>query len=289
MSSAYHVNFIIEKRQFNRALCSKIAYSLLTAHKDELSIENITNNKIPVAFPKQTPSDIREQMEKEIEAAVYSPHKDLKAWLENEIDEFHSGGNGAGIASLGGGPSVWKIYDRPDKVEVTSFGHKIADTLESWGYNIPIDKVVIVMGIGLNEIFWDDDCHEAEHQHRIAKNINNLVRDAITIYNAVHPSIGVCSFDNDPSIITTIPTSAEHITWLTFFGPELVNKFGREKLLSAPAYKIEKLSDGGILIVSGPTPFGNKKSEYFEEWSTVSCQDKIAKHLGLQEWGVKQK
>ncbi|HIH09985.1 MAG TPA: hypothetical protein HA254_04940 [Candidatus Diapherotrites archaeon] len=283
MSTAYHINFIIEKKQFNRVLCSKIAYSLLTAHKDELGTEHIRNNKIPAVFLKQTPSGIREQMEKEIEAAVYSPHKDLKAWLENEIDLFYSGRNGEGLASVYGGASVWKVYDRPDKVEVTSLGHKIADTLKSWGYNIPIDKAVIVMGLGLNEIFWADDCHETEYQRRIAKNINNLVKDAITIYNAIHPIAGACSSDNDPSIITTIPTNAEHITWLNFFGPELTKKFGREKLLSAPTYKIVEFSDGGMLLMSGPTPFGNKKSEYFDEWNTIECQDKIAKHLGLRK------
>ncbi|MFH1450760.1 MAG: hypothetical protein ABIF92_02160 [archaeon] len=42
--------------------------------------------------------------------------------------------------------------------------------------------------------------------------------------------------------------------WLAYFGPELVEKIGEEKLLSAPSYKTEKL-DNGVLVLFSPLPF----------------------------------
>ncbi|ELZ26992.1 hypothetical protein C475_08656 [Halosimplex carlsbadense 2-9-1] len=44
------------------------------------------------------------------------------------------------------------------------------------------------------------------------------------------------------------------VSWLTLFGPELVVEYGREWLLSAPAWKREELDDGAILLVASPDP-----------------------------------
>ncbi|ELZ26983.1 hypothetical protein C475_08611 [Halosimplex carlsbadense 2-9-1] len=44
------------------------------------------------------------------------------------------------------------------------------------------------------------------------------------------------------------------VSWLMLFGPELVAEYGREWLLSAPAWKREELDDGAILLVASPDP-----------------------------------
>jgi hypothetical protein len=41
--------------------------------------------------------------------------------------------------------------------------------------------------------------------------------------------------------------------WLTLFGPPYVKLFGRERLLSAPAYKVEELAYGGITLQLTPS------------------------------------
>jgi len=44
------------------------------------------------------------------------------------------------------------------------------------------------------------------------------------------------------------------VSWLTLFAPELVDEYGREWLLSAPAWKRQELDDGGIMLVASPDP-----------------------------------
>ena len=45
-----------------------------------------------------------------------------------------------------------------------------------------------------------------------------------------------------------------HIYRVNFFGPELVEKFGKKKLLSVPAYKVEELKDG-VMFLRSPLPY----------------------------------
>lgn len=59
-----------------------------------------------------------------------------------------------------------------------------------------------------------------------------------------------------------LPVTAESLaenrigyaTWLMLFPPAMVETYGRETLLEAPAWHVEELDDGGILLVSTPNP-----------------------------------
>ncbi len=44
-----------------------------------------------------------------------------------------------------------------------------------------------------------------------------------------------------------------HIFWANFFGPPYVERYGRDFLLGAPGWRVEELSDGGILYVLSPS------------------------------------
>jgi hypothetical protein len=44
------------------------------------------------------------------------------------------------------------------------------------------------------------------------------------------------------------------VFWLNVFGPKLVEAVGRERLLSTPAWRVEELPNGCILLVLWPTP-----------------------------------
>lgn len=44
------------------------------------------------------------------------------------------------------------------------------------------------------------------------------------------------------------------VSWLMLFGPEMVEEYGREWLLDAPAWKRTELDDGGIMLVASPDP-----------------------------------
>jgi hypothetical protein len=44
------------------------------------------------------------------------------------------------------------------------------------------------------------------------------------------------------------------IYWANFLGQNFVEKLGRSRLLSAPCYKVEELTDGGLLFLTGHSP-----------------------------------
>jgi len=43
------------------------------------------------------------------------------------------------------------------------------------------------------------------------------------------------------------------VFWLNVFGPKLVETVGRERMLSTPAYRVEELPNGAVLLVTWPT------------------------------------
>lgn len=56
----------------------------------------------------------------------------------------------------------------------------------------------------------------------------------------------------------------QHIYTINFLGPEIVEKLGRERILSAPAWRNEPLDDGGVLLIPDNTyylhiPFAYKR------------------------------
>ncbi|EPX57483.1 hypothetical protein D187_006658 [Cystobacter fuscus DSM 2262] len=44
------------------------------------------------------------------------------------------------------------------------------------------------------------------------------------------------------------------VSWLNVFGPKLVESVGRERMLSTPAWRVEELPNGSVLLVTRPTP-----------------------------------
>src|SRR4029450_10100840 len=43
------------------------------------------------------------------------------------------------------------------------------------------------------------------------------------------------------------------VSWLNVFGPKLVESVGRERMLSPPAWRVEELPNGSVLLVTWPT------------------------------------
>lgn len=62
------------------------------------------------------------------------------------------------------------------------------------------------------------------------------------------------------------------LPWLTVFTPPMVEAYGRELLLSAPASRIEELDDGAVLVVCHDSPLDHE----------VDCRD-VAEHLGMED------
>ncbi len=71
-----------------------------------------------------------------------------------------------------------------------------------------------------------------------------------------------------------VKTALSGLFWANLFGPEYVRMFGKDKLLSAPWYKHEELSDGGLLLLISASPLDAAKPEY------QSLKKQIYAHLG---------
>lgn len=117
-----------------------------------------------------------------------------------------------------------------------------------------------------------------------------MIKIAKTIWDALDPKpiFGIGDVYNDsgapcldrPSDDEILNLKIEpNIYWLNFFGPELLEKFGKEKLLSIPAYKVEELKDGILFIESQFPPF------YVHD-DIKKIYEKICRHLGWKTYFV---
>jgi hypothetical protein len=76
------------------------------------------------------------------------------------------------------------------------------------------------------------------------------------LYEILRPTFGWIDFDyglrttHEDIEALELPT----LYWANFFGPAYVDKIGRDKILSAPAWAIEELPDGGLLYVLASCP-----------------------------------
>ena len=76
------------------------------------------------------------------------------------------------------------------------------------------------------------------------------------LYEVLRPTFGWIDFDyglrttHEDIEALELPT----LYWANFFGPAYVDKIGRDKILSAPAWAIEELPDGGLLYVLASCP-----------------------------------
>ena len=61
-------------------------------------------------------------------------------------------------------------------------------------------------------------------------------------------------------LLPRAPERIDNICWLNILGKELVDAIGRERVLSTPAFQLEELKGGSVLLLTRPTP-GDLDSE----------------------------
>lgn len=112
------------------------------------------------------------------------------------------------------------------------------------------------------------------------KNVRALVQICELIYIILHPAYayGFTSPEIDSSINNpneTIEVRAIHD--YNFFGPEFVQRFGKEKLLSFPTWRTVQFNDGGVFLEMSPSPIAD--SERY-----TSNYQKAAEILGVEKF-----
>jgi hypothetical protein len=67
------------------------------------------------------------------------------------------------------------------------------------------------------------------------------------------------------------------IYWANFYGPETVEKNGgKDKFLNAPCWRVEELSDGGIMLILYPSPLNPASPE------KRTIQNRVLEYFGLE-------
>ncbi len=148
---------------------------------------------------------------------------------------------------------IWFLYNnmsyclaiRPQPIEKSKLGY-----IGMWINHVNLDPSYTEYRLGEKGAL--DEC---------LRNAEQFVEIAKVVWNALEPKpiYGIGDYDIDEWMIT--PTGEEilnlkvepYIFMLNFYGPELIEKFGKEKLLSMPAYRVEELKDG-IMFFRSPLP-----------------------------------
>lgn len=113
--------------------------------------------------------------------------------------------------------------------------------------------------------------YDTEHYSRLFLDLGKR------LYGVLRPAFGwldFCQLSGFTGFDDVQLLSVPHLYWANYFGPRYVTKLGRQHLMTAPAWSIEQLVDGGMLYVLGSGP-------------GVICEDHVAKADVQRYFGVK--
>jgi len=157
----------------------------------------------------------------------------------------------------------------------------------------PIEKLKLgYIGMRIDHVYLDPSYTEYRLGEKGAldeclRNAEQIVEIAKAVWNVLEPKPIYGLGDYDIYDWMTTPTDEEilnlkvepYIFILNFYGPELIKKFGKEKLLSMPAYRVEELKDG-LMFFRSPLPH---KRGY---GAGLGNYEEICEHFGWKTYFV---
>ena len=171
----------------------------------------------------------------------------------------------------------------PEKVYVTDTteGPGIGCTLDV--YDAVADRFTlpslpsVVMGVTLSQL---------QSEEYFQENVTSLLNHVRHVYDSLDGCRYVYGLDDEhfsridkepgPGRPVTGASLSENrietVSWLMLFSPPMVESYGREWLLDAPAWKTRELDDGAVMLVASPDPTDweefrtarTELSEYFD-------------------------
>lgn len=264
MGQDAEISFLIRPRPLNEEFVSKLVREIVVKTNSGYYLDYVNDTIIP-------PEDL-EQIIKEANVLALKEYKSL--WFRNENFDF-------------------RLYLRPQERgdfigDGTPITHKLGRIhIEVTGSNFePLRLKTWFM----KEKNLGEEEAEQESIKDTKKRIDEFIKIAKIIWNALDPKpiYGIVDTYSNTSIACLYRPHDEDILnlkiepnfyWLNFFGPELIEKFGKEKLLSTPAYRVEELDDGILIIVTPVPPFLmiEYQSKLYEE---------ICRHFGWKAYQV---
>lgn len=131
------------------------------------------------------------------------------------------------------------------------------------------------IAISTPELYLEPD--EEDSETAVHRYLNFIIH----LYEYLEPWYGYGLFlldgvglgDEQPDFAAIRTGEIETLFWLNLFPPGLVDSIGRSKLEGAPAERVERLDDGGVLLLTNPYPSG---------FGTINDQSiQVADSLGL--------
>jgi len=177
-----------------------------------------------------------------------------------------------------------------DPENIDRLSRKWSDQPNSPGWTLVRNKPVQVI-VKFSRYLLDFESfsiHVQSDHFRTPKDIDEFVSINKECYSILRTAYG---FIRLPEMVKTYRSSLGNVRlgidlkraipdvyWATFLGPEYVEMFGRNKLLSVPCNKVEELHDGGVLLVLTPSPLDYvKDAEGFDR-----LRQRVKEHLGIE-------
>jgi hypothetical protein len=183
-------------------------------------------------------------------------HPNFNVVLERDIDTFIEGRRLDLTAFKAGG-----LFNYPFPVVVE--GREALYCIFNCGF---LEKgVTLSVGGSVNKR-WIEGADPIEYIEPFAQ---RLVKVGKRLYKAVEPAYGYVD-DTDVEypgshFQRAIKRQLITLNWVTFFGPEYVEAYGRDFLMHIPGWKTEGLPDGGIFCQARPSFMVRDKVAH-QEW-----------------------
>ncbi len=166
---------------------------------------------------------------------------------------------------------VWEKFEREESNGINlEFQDDHDFELTIWVMPRQLNQLAVVVDNG-----YLSDIESINYQ-----NVQSLIQICELVYATLHP-IYAYGFTS-PEIDHTIANPDDEVTIravhdYNFFGPYLVQKIGREKILTIPTWRTVQFDDGGILLAMSPNPIA--------EWEPYTENYKnAAKILGVKQF-----
>ena len=103
-------------------------------------------------------------------------------------------------------------------------------------------------------VYFTGDDAGAERASQLVVLLRYLATASHALYGYAHPKSDLSLGDNPVRVDPGAEKRVYDAYWFNLYGPELVGKIGRDRLLATPSDRIEELPYGGVLWLTRPTP-----------------------------------
>lgn len=163
------------------------------------------------------------------------------------------------------------VHEQQDELSVHAYSTKQSGLLKAFEFTLKLEP-----NSGDIYISVEDRHFTLEDRQRGLRTYEHWLEILIYIYYSWHP-VYAYSFNwsgekEDTTREQALALDIHTLYEVNIFGPDIVAKLGRERVLSTPAWRVDPIDDGGVMVVP----------EAYSQPSTQYGIERAAQHLGLR-------